>query len=120
MEPTVLSRHIKSNTLPSLEYSCDSNQFDDNKLCIGFITKQAINRLHEDGSISDTIFKKKIKGARKFLVEAVTYLLNGVHLKKSCWCMLPGLILKKGYKHFLFGRIFCTQISKYIGGNEYG
>ena len=49
VEPTVLSRHIKSNALPSLEYSCDSNQVDDNKLCIGFIMKQAKTRLHEDG-----------------------------------------------------------------------
>ena len=57
--PIVLSRHIKSNTLPSLECSCDSNQVDDNKLCIDFTTKQAITRLHEDGSISDTMFIKE-------------------------------------------------------------
>ena len=53
------------------------------------------SRQYEYGSISDTMFKKCFKGARKFLVEAVTYLLK--------WCPFEEELLVhatwlKGYK----------------------
>ena len=77
IKPSILSVHFKSGTLSSLDYST-TNQVDNKDLCIGFLTKQTVTRLHEEGDISDTQFRNFFEAVRKFLVGAADYLLR--------WC----------------------------------
>ena len=77
IKPSILSVHFKSGTLSSLDYST-TNQVDNKDLCIGFLTKPTVTRLHEEGDISDTQFRNFFEAVRKSLVGAADYLLR--------WC----------------------------------
>ena len=112
--PSVLSVHFKSGTLSSLDYST-TNQVDNKDLCIGFLTKQTVTRLHEEGDISDTQFRNFFEAVRKFLVGAAITYLDGALLKMTCWCMLPGLILNRGYRRiFLQWSILCIDFQMHL------
>ena len=54
-------------------------------IIIGFITKQTITRLHQEGDISNHQFGKFFKAVREFLMCGIEYLLK--------WCPLEEELL---------------------------
>ena len=52
----VISAHFKDGTLGLLNVSIASNQVDDKDLCIGFFTKQRVNKLHDELEGDRTVF----------------------------------------------------------------
>ncbi len=78
IKPSVLSVHVNSDTLVNVSFSDMSNQLADKDLAIGFLTKQTLNQLYEEGDISEVQKKSFYKAARHFLMSAVDYLIK--------WC----------------------------------
>ena len=93
MKAVVLSSHI--HTLSCLEYSSSLNQVDNDMLCIGFITKQTINKLYKEGYISTRDFLKFYSRVMKFLVGAVDYLFKCCQLEEEILIHATWLIFEK-------------------------
>ena len=80
VKPSILSLHVNADTLTSVDFSTISNQVLDKDLAIGFLTKQMVNKLYEEGDITNVQKDKFFNAARKFFVCAAAYLLK--------WCPL--------------------------------
>ena len=62
---------IKAHTdIMAVDFQCPSNQLDDDKITIGFTTKQCLLKLFDEGSISDSDKKKFFTAVRAFYIEA--------------------------------------------------
>ena len=81
----VISHCLSGGTLVSVDYKAVSNQVTDKDLLIGFITKQTVNRLYQEGDITNHQLSKFYKAARVFFMCATEYLLK--------WCPLQDELL---------------------------
>ena len=81
----VISHCLSGGTLVSVDYKAVSNQVTDKDLLIGFITKQTVNRLYQEGDITNHQLSKFYKAARGFFMCATEYLLK--------WCPLQDELL---------------------------
>ena len=75
--PDVIVEGVRKDDFSSVDYSSQENQLPDGQLVIGFITKQRLALLLEDGLID--------LAARWFLIKAVDYLIK--------WCPLKDPLL---------------------------
>lgn len=65
IKPTIIADNLSDLSL--VEYHCLENQNDDNSLVIGFITKQKLHKLYEEGDISEAQHKSFFRAVREFL-----------------------------------------------------
>ena len=80
MKPSVLSIHCNADTLTSVDFNPISNQVVDKDLTIGYLTNQTVNKLHQEGDITDTQKNTFFKAAREFFMCAASYLIK--------WCSM--------------------------------
>lgn len=71
--------------MPSVEFKNPGNHVDNECLLIGFMTKQTIQRLLNEGDISTQQYSLFFRAVKAFLVRATEYLLK--------WCPLEDELL---------------------------
>lgn len=104
LKPSVIAESIDS--LTSIDYKNIANQVIDAELVIGYVTKQKIRKLYDDGDISESSYKLFFKAARAFLVKATEYLLK--------WCPLQDELL-----HHATWIDFTNRLNKHFSSVEY-
>ena len=75
---SILVESIHKETLLALDFHNSKNQMSDGDLVIGIVTKQTLQKLFEEGDISEIQLKHFYLAIREFLVCATKYLLQ--------WC----------------------------------
>ena len=85
VKPTVLAESLRAGELPSVEFKNPGNHVDNECLLIGFMTKQTIQRLLNEGDISTQQYSLFFRAVKAFLVRATEYLLK--------WCPLEDELL---------------------------
>ena len=101
VQPAVLAKCLKEGGLSSVDFKNSKNHVSDEKLVIGFMTKQAINKLLRAGDISvhqHAVFLGQSKPSSFGLRSTFC---SGALCKMSCFYMLRGLTLNKGWKRAL-------------------
>ena len=81
----VLAESLRAGELPSVEFKNPGNHVDNECLLIGFMTKQTIQRLLNEGDISTQQYSLFFRAVKAFLVRATEYLLK--------WCPLEDELL---------------------------
>lgn len=76
IKPSDLANSIQSSTLFSIDYKNASIQVADEDLLIGYITRQKIKKLLEEGDISDSKYSLLFKSACEYFIRATEYLLT--------------------------------------------
>lgn len=87
---TVLSKFVKisvireaqdNEDLINVDFVSTDNQLPDSTVFIGFITKQMLNKLLDDGDIGNSEMKRCYKGVRIFYTTATQYIIKTYPLK---------------------------------------
>ena len=73
----VVIRAAKSD-LPTIGYADASNQLSDGEIFIGMATRMCLNKLQEEGDVSQAQCNKFFKGVRAFYVKSVEYALKNL------------------------------------------
>ena len=74
---TVVIRAARSD-LSKIGYADASNQLSDQEILIGMATRMCLNKLQEDGDVSQAQCNKFFKGVRAFYVKSVEYALKNL------------------------------------------
>ena len=85
VKPAVLVECLRAGGLSSVDFKNSINHVDDEKLVVGFMTKQTIVKLLREGDISAHQHATFFKAVKAFLVRATEYLLQ--------WCPLEDELL---------------------------
>ena len=85
VQPAVLAKCLKEGGLSSVDFKNSKNHVSDEKLVIGFMTKQAINKLLRAGDISVHQHAVFFRAVKAFFIRATEYLLQ--------WCPLQDELL---------------------------
>ena len=73
----VVIRAAKSD-LPTIGYADASNQLSDGEIFIGMATRMCLNKLQEEGDVSQEQCNRFFKGVRAFYVKSVEYALKNL------------------------------------------
>ena len=86
IKPEVIAEGLKNvDGLLSVDYMNTNNHVTDDKMVIGFVTKQTVNRLLAEGDISAHKLSTFYNATRAFFIRATEYLLK--------WCPLKDELL---------------------------
>ena len=86
VKATVVARALnEGDKLKDIDYACLANQVSNDQLVIGYLTKQTIAKLLNDGSITTGMIATFYSSVRKFFVKATEYLFE--------WCPLDDELL---------------------------
>ena len=77
----VIKDAIESGTLLDLDFLSVANQMDDSSLFVGFVTKQTLRKLLDDGDIADSAVDKFYMGVHMFYTRAMQYVKSTFPLK---------------------------------------
>ncbi len=86
VKPAVIAEALKNSSLLTVDFKDPNNQLENEKLVVGFLTKQKAQQLLDEGEISESKFSSLFSAARKFFVCATDYLLK--------WCPMEEELLK--------------------------
>lgn len=78
---TVIKNAKDSGKLLDLDFLSLENQMDDSGVFVGFLTKQTLQKLLNDGDIADSAVTQFYKGVRMFYTKAVMYIKSTFPLK---------------------------------------
>ena len=81
----IMATFVLPDDVSCVDYSSRENQLPDGQLVIGYITKQRLALLLEDGLIDQADVNRFYLAARWFLIKAVDYLIK--------WCPLKDPLL---------------------------
>lgn len=87
VKPAILEGCLSStgHGLSTVDFKNPANHVTDEYLSVGFITKQTLNKLLNEGDISSYQYSKFFKAAKAFLIRATEYLIK--------WCPLDDELL---------------------------
>ena len=86
VKPITIAEAIKSSSLISIDFKDVNNQVIDDELVIGYVTKQKVKQLLNNGDISQHKYKLFYKAARNFLIASTEYLLAWSPLQDELLC----------------------------------
>ena len=95
VQPRIIAE-VGSNDLISIDFQMKANQVDDDKLVIGFTTRQLLNRLFNEVSLSRSTVEKFYSSAREFFACTTKYLLK--------WCPFSDNLIKYATWITTFGK----------------
>ncbi len=73
----VTIRAIKAKAdITEVDFNSCENQLDDSNLVVGFVTKQKLNKLFDEGDISELNKTKFYKAVRSFYIDAASQALK--------------------------------------------
>ena len=97
---SIISEAMKSSKLISIDYKNSSNQFPDKDLVVGYVTKQKINKLLDDGETTESSYKSFFDGAREFFVRATEHLLASCPFQGDILCHATWIDFKNRLESF--------------------
>ena len=86
VKPITIAEAIKSSSLISIDFKDVNNQVIDDELVIGYVTKQKVKQLLNNGHISQHKYKLFYKAAWNFLIASTEYLLAWSPLQDELLC----------------------------------
>ena len=81
VQPKVIAEALKEGGLLSVDFKDGNNHVGRDRLTIGFITRQKVNQLLEDGDISDGCYSCFFDAVQAFFIFASDYLLKWCPIK---------------------------------------
>ena len=77
----VIRKALDNEDLINVDFVSTDNQLPDSTVFIGFITKQMLNKLLDDGDIGNSEMKRFYNGVRIFYTTATQYIINTYPVK---------------------------------------
>ena len=107
---------IKAHTdIFAVDFQCPDNQLDDDKITIGFVTKQCLLKLFDEESIDDTEKKRFYSAVRAFYIEATLEALRKLPFHDSVLHNAKFLNFEKKEEcTFSNVEFFCSKYSRLL------